>query len=92
MTDKEKLFYLIRGVKEGRYTVPDFCDEFSRIYDLELEEELSEIEEQTFDLLGEVTGRFSPFVEDITELPNGFSTEKEVMEKVNLAIVKLLLC
>ena len=35
MTDKEQLWYLIQGLIDGSYETKTFCNEFSRIYNLE---------------------------------------------------------
>ena len=39
MTEKEQLYYLINGVLDGSYQVKTFCSEFTRVYDLEIDEE-----------------------------------------------------
>lgn len=36
MSKKEQLWYLIDGVLEGSYDIKAFCDEFVRIYNLEV--------------------------------------------------------
>ena len=47
MTEKEQLWYLIDKLIEKEYQVNTFCDEFTRIYDLEIEyDELSPQENQ----------------------------------------------
>ena len=37
MTEKEQLWYLIDGLLQNEYDIVTFCDEFTRIYDLELD-------------------------------------------------------
>ena len=60
MTEKESLWYLINELLNGSYSVNIFCNEFTRIYDLEVDyDELSLNENYEFSKLCEMTGRFS---------------------------------
>ena len=48
---------------------------------MELDDSLTEKEEQVFEDLMKITCRFSPFEEDL-KIPNAFSDEQEVKDKV----------
>ena len=52
MTGREKLMYLINGLLEGEYDISVFCDEFSRIFDLEMDyKELTEEEMKELNMI-----------------------------------------
>ncbi len=83
MTGKEQLWYLINGILEGAYDVETFCDEFTRIYDLEIDyETLSKTEKKEFGDLSEMTARFSNDDEEL-KIPNMYYSTEEVLQKVN---------
>lgn len=82
MTEKECLWYLINGLVKGSYSVKTFCNEFTRIYDLEVKyDELSNEENRLFGELCEMTGRFSDN-DDELKIPNMYFSEKEIMDMV----------
>lgn len=82
MTEKESLWYLINGLVKGSYIVKTFCNEFTRIYDLEVDyDELSKEENRLFGELCEMTGRFSDD-DDELKIPNMYFSEKDIMAKV----------
>ena len=78
MTGKEQLWYLINGILEGAYDVETFCDEFTRIYDLEIDyETLSKTEKKEFGDLSEMTARFSNDDEELKiDIANAISKGK----------------
>ena len=88
MTYKEQLWYLINGLRDGSYNAEDFCSEFTRIFDLEIDyETLSEQEEIEFSELSDMTARFSDDLEMLS-IPNVYFNENQIREKVN-SIAKL---
>lgn len=70
MEEKQQLYYLLKGLINHNYDIQTFCEEFLRIYDLELDyDTLSKVEEK---LLGEIcimSGRFSDNAEEL-KIPN----------------------
>lgn len=81
MTQKEQLWYLINGVISGSYEVDTFCDEFYRIYGLEIDyEQLTEQENHAFEELLDMTGRFSEFEDDL-RIPNMYFSGDEIIKK-----------
>ena len=93
LTDKEKLYYLIKEFIKGNYKANVFCDEFTVQYDIETDySTLSDDENHYFSELSEITARFSDDTEDL-KIPNLYFDEKqinakvhEVAEKLNIAI------
>ena len=82
MKHKEQLWYLIEGVLNGAYDVQIFCDEFTRIYDLEIDyDELSQKEKTIYGELSEMAGRFSNTEEKLGGV-NVYFNEKEILDKV----------
>lgn len=64
-------------------TATAFCDDFYYSYDLEIDDEtLTRDEQKAFSSLSEVSGRFSPFVEDIENHPGVFNNEATLREKI----------
>ena len=81
MTSKEKLYYLLREYLVLNYDTNSFCDQFTVVYDIEIDyATLTEPENNIFSELCRVTSRFSPFKEDL-EIPNAFANEQEVRNK-----------
>ena len=81
MAEKEQLWYLINGVIEGTYVIKDFCSEFTRIYDLEVDyDELSEQENREFSDLCEMAGRFSDDEEEL-KIPNMYFSANDILNK-----------
>ena len=89
MTDKEKLYYLIKEFIKGNYTSTAFCDEFTVQYDIETDySTLNDEENQCFSELSEITARFSDDAEDL-KIPNLYFNEKQVKAKINEVAEKL---
>lgn len=89
MTGKESLWYLINGLLNGSYAINIFCNEFTRIYDLEVDyDELSPDENYEFGKLCEMTGRFSDDEEEL-KIPNMYCSENEIRDKVKNILEKL---
>lgn len=90
MTAKEKLYYLLTEFHKGSYDTNTFCDQFTIIYDTEIEyETLSEVEKDLFNELSVITARYSPYEEDL-KIPNVYYSEQDVKSKVNEVMAKLL--
>ena len=82
MTEKEQLWYLIRGLMEGTYEIETFCSEFTRIYNLETDyEKLSRDENTRFKELRNMTARFSDDEEEL-KIPNVYFSEEKIRSKV----------
>lgn len=91
MTDKEKIYYLLTEFKKGNYDTNTFCDQFTVIYDTEVDyDKLSKIENELFSELSTITARFSPYEEDL-KIPNVYYSEQEVKYKVEEVLAKLSL-
>ena len=89
MNPKEKLFYLLREYKAGNYKTEIFCDEYTQVFNIELDyDTLSEAEYELLEELSNFTARFSPFEEDL-KIPNVYYDEKQVREKASEVIEKL---
>lgn len=84
MNEKEQLYYLINGLISGSYRITDFCSEFNRIFNLEIDYDiLSKQEDESFSELSTMTGRFSDDEEDL-KLPHVYFDEKQIKEKVRM--------
>lgn len=67
----------------GTITAPVFCDEFYYSYSLEIgDDDLTELEQETFSELDKISSRFSEFEEDHIKYPGGFYTEAELLQKI----------
>jgi hypothetical protein len=89
MTSKEKLYYLITEYQKGKYDTNTFCDQFTVIYDIEVDyDALSELEKELFHKLSIITARFSP-CEDDFQLPNVYYNEQDVKSKVEEICIEL---
>ena len=81
MNEKEQLYYLIDGLLNGNYNIKDFCDEFTRIYNLEIDYDvLSSAEYKCFSELSQMAARFSEYDEDL-KIPNVYCSEDEIRDK-----------
>ena len=81
MQAKEKLSYLIEEYLAGEYTTAAFCDEYTLVYDLELEKSrLKECELAFFESICKLAERFSPYQEDIMNY-DFFISESTFREK-----------
>ena len=90
MTEKEQLWYLINGLLDGSYDIKSFCSEFTRIYDLEVDyDQLTELENNEFEELCEMAGRFSDDEEEL-KIPHMYVSEEEIIERVKCLKQKIL--
>lgn len=81
--DKRRLYRLIDQYLLGKIDEPTFCDEFYYSYDLEINNEtLTEVEQQVFAELSNVSGRFSQYEEDQKLDAHAFSTVPELKQKI----------
>ena len=70
MTKREWLWRLIRSLLDGQVSIITFCNDFTRIYNLEIDyDELTEEEHLAFGELCTIAGRFSEFEEDFAKYP-----------------------
>jgi hypothetical protein len=83
LTSKEQLWYLIHGLHDGTYDIRSFCDEFVRIYDLELDYNNLSIYE--YREMSELCQMASRFTDDKNELriPNLYYSESQIKQKVD---------
>lgn len=89
MTDREKIKYLINGVLNNSYDVETFCDEFTRIYDLEINyKELTDIERKELHDLCEMASRYSGNEYELS-IPNMYYSGAEILKKVRSVKSKL---
>ncbi|ASA57926.1 hypothetical protein RND59_00610 [Vibrio ruber] len=89
MNPKEKILYLLREYEAGNYETEDFCNEYTQIFNIELDyDSLSEAEYESLEELSNFTARFSPFEEDL-KIINVYYDEKQVREKTRELIKKL---
>ena len=89
MTGKEMLWYLIDELLKGTYKINVFCNEFTRIYDLEVDyDELSIDENYEFNKLCEMTARFSDDKEELI-IPEMYCSEAKIRDKVNTIVERL---
>ena len=82
MTSKQQLMYLMCGLLSGKYSARAFCEEFTRIYDFEID--INTLSSEEIDELGELSdmaSRFSDYKEDLA-IPNVFCDEKSIRKKV----------
>ena len=77
MDEKQLLNGLILSFIDKKITVRVFCEEFSRIYDQELDyDKLNTVERKAFKELAEMTGRYSPYPDDIKKYKCYFDDEQ----------------
>ena len=89
MTSKEKLYYLLTEYQKGKYDINTFCDQFTVIYDTEVDyDTLSNLENKLFNELSIITARFSPYEDDL-KIPNVYYSEQDVKSKVEEVLVNL---
>ena len=90
MNAKEKLYFLLKEFKEGRYDTSTFCDLFTITYDIEVDyEELSALENKLFGELSVITARYSPFEEDL-KIRNVYYDEQKVRSEVERVLNTLI--
>ena len=89
MTETEKLWYLINGLLENSYEIKVFCNEFTRIYNLEVEyDKLTDDENMEFGDLCEMAERFSDDLDEL-KIPNMYFSANEIVEKAKKVKLKL---
>jgi len=89
MNAKEQLIYLLKHYHIGNYTTVSFADEFLRIYNVETDySTLSNGECKLMSELANITGRFSPYEEDL-KIPNAYFSENDVRKKATEVYLKL---
>lgn len=89
MTNKEKIIYLINGVINNSYDIETFCDEFTRIYDLEINyKELTDMERKELHDLCEMASRYSGNEYELS-IPNMYCSRTEILKKVTEVKAKL---
>lgn len=89
MTARERIYYLIVQYQKGKYDTNTFCDQFTVIYDREVDyNTLSNFENKLFYELSTITARFSPYEDDL-KIPNVYYSEREVKSKVDEVMHKL---
>lgn len=82
-SDKRRLYWLIDQYLFGKIDEPTFCDEFYYSYDLEINNKtFSDVEQQTFAELSNVSSRFSQYEEDHKLDARAFSTVQELKQKI----------
>ena len=90
MSPKEKIYYLIREYINGNYETEIFCDEYTQIFNIELDyDTLNEEQYKLLEELSVFTARFSPFEEDL-KIPNVYFSEEQVVTKVKEVYNKLI--
>ena len=66
MKAKEKLYYLITNYLKGKYSTRAFCNEYTQVYNIDLDKNyLQECEFAFLESICKFAERFSPFQEDI---------------------------
>lgn len=85
MNKQEELYYLIRAFLKNEYKIKDFCSNFERIYNLELDKKtLSNKESRVFKLLFDKVAYYSPIPEDRKNWP-GFVDEDSIHKAITEA-------
>ena len=81
--DKERLYWLINNFLNDKISAKEFCDEFYASYDLEIDfDTLTELEKVIFAELGNTTGRFSEYEEDIKKYPNTYFSRNQLKNQL----------
>lgn len=93
MNSREKLYDILRKYVFGVYPTKVFCEQFSKIFDLELNiKEISEGEYKSFKEISDISSRYSPFDEDLKNYDCYYSEEyvrdkaKEILDKLNKVV------
>lgn len=80
---KRRLYLLMEQYLLNRITARIFCDEFYYCYDLDLDSNtLNEQEQKAFKELAIVTNRFSEFKEDHEKYPGTYFDEAKLKKKI----------
>ncbi len=89
MEEKKQLLYLINGLINNTYDIKTFCEEFTRIYDLDLDYDTLDKQEES--ILGEIcimSARFSSNPEEL-KIPNMYYSEEQIRNVVKQALKEL---
>lgn len=87
--EKDQLYYAMKLFLKGEYPVKDFCSNFERIFNLELDKKiLSDKELSVFKELFDKVAHFNEFPEDRNKWP-GFTNENDIQLAVKEAAKKL---
>lgn len=75
----EYLYYLMKELISQNITPRSFCDEFYECFDIGIDLSLlNPKEQQEFEKLSNVAGRFSEFEEDRVKFPNAYCDENKL--------------
>lgn len=90
MTKKEELYYLISAYNKGEYDIQTFCQTFEQVFYPDIPyEELTPLELDAFQKLGEKVARFSPFEEDLKKYPKVYFSGKDIDDAIKTCHLKL---
>ncbi|MCA1057601.1 hypothetical protein LCL96_01555 [Rossellomorea aquimaris] len=90
MNPKEQIYYLLNEYSKGNYDTKTFCDQFTNIFNIEIDyEKLSDLEYRLFNNLSKVTARFSPYDEDLI-FSNVYYNEQDIKREV-LSLQEILI-
>ena len=91
MSEKDQLYWAIKAFLKGEYQVKEFCSNFERIYNLELDKKvLTDNEKQTFEELFNTVVYYSQFPEDRKNY-SGYKDEQDIQKAVEKAAKELSL-
>lgn len=80
MSKKDQLYYVLKTFLKGEYQTTDFCDNYERIYNLELDKKvLNTVEKESFEKLFNTVVYFSEFPEDRKKY-SGYKNENDIQE------------
>ena len=89
MNEKEKLYNLIRDYINKRVDSWNFCNDFTKVFGLEVDsKDLTKEEYTLFSELDVMTARFSDIEEDL-KIKNLYFNEAQIREKVDDVARKL---
>lgn len=82
---RTRLYILMERLREGATTVEEFCSQFEKTYNLDLDKaQLSDTESIAFSALFDKIVWYSPFPEERQKIPN-YLDEKDILAAVNEA-------
>ncbi|TCL71551.1 self-protective colicin-like immunity protein [Hydrogenispora ethanolica] len=89
MQSKERLYHLIRLLVKNQCEIKSFCNDFTDLYNLEIDyQTLTREEQMKFKELAMITSRFSPFEDDLLNYDCYYS-EQQIRDKVQEVIKQL---
>lgn len=90
MAERDRLWSLINGLINGTYSTKNFCEEFTRFYDEEVDYRyLSFEEKQNFDEMNEMASRYSEDESKLRFINKYFSAE-DIIENAREIKLKML--